>query len=62
MIEASRKMGAYGAKLSGAGGGDCMIALVSEQKREEVEKGIKSVGGEVININTNAEGVRVENI
>ncbi len=60
MVSASIKAGAWGAKLSGAGGGDCMIALVSKEKRKEVEKAIVNVGGEVINVQVNTDGVRVE--
>lgn len=45
--------GAYGAKLSGAGGGDCMIALVPENKIKDVESTIIRVGGEILNIKTN---------
>lgn len=57
---AARSAGAYGAKLSGAGGGDCMVALVSEDSRVEVEKVIGDVGGNVIPVSVGAEGVRVE--
>src|SRR3989338_569308 len=60
MNDAALGAGAFGAKLSGAGGGDCMIALVSDGKRSEVEKAIKNAGGEIINIKNNAEGGRVE--
>ena len=60
MVKAALVTGAYGAKLSGAGGGDCMIALVSEDKRRNVETAIKKVGGEIIKINNNAEGVRID--
>lgn len=60
MIAASLSRGAYGAKLSGAGGGDCMIALVDESKRRLVEKAIKNTGGQVIDVSVNAEGVRIE--
>lgn len=60
MISAARKAGAYGAKLSGAGGGDCMIAVVSSESRKEVEKAIESTGGKVIKVTTNALGVRIE--
>jgi len=45
--------GAYGAKLSGAGGGDCMIALVSKDKKEDVESSIVDAGGEIINVKIN---------
>lgn len=50
MIGAARNAGAWGAKLSGAGGGDCMIALVSEDKKATAEKAIESVGGEIIKV------------
>lgn len=60
MIRLAIENGAYGAKLSGAGGGDCMISLSSESVRSKVEKGIEQAGGEVINVATNAEGVRIE--
>jgi mevalonate kinase len=60
MINASRSAGAYGAKLSGAGGGDCMIAICPKEKEEAVKVGITQVGGEAVDIKANAEGVRVE--
>ena len=60
MIKAALEAGAYGAKLSGAGGGDCMIALVSDDKKQTVEEVIKKIGGEIIKVNNNAEGVRIE--
>ena len=53
MCLAAVSAGAFGAKLSGAGGGDCMIALVSKEKKERVENSINNVGGEIINVNIN---------
>lgn len=50
MILVARKAGAYGAKLSGAGGGDCIIAVVSEDKRKQVEQAIEIVGGKIIDV------------
>lgn len=60
MIWVARKAGAYGAKLSGAGGGDCMIAVVPEEKRKEVSLAIKNVGGEVLDVKISSEGVKLE--
>jgi mevalonate kinase len=60
LIEAARGAGAYGAKLSGAGGGDCMIALVGPSQRKEVEKAITKAGGEVLKVSLGAFGVRRE--
>ncbi|PIU36398.1 mevalonate kinase [Candidatus Roizmanbacteria bacterium CG06_land_8_20_14_3_00_34_14] len=45
--------GAYGAKLSGAGGGDCMIALTPKNKIKNVESAIINAGGEIINAKIN---------
>ena len=60
MIHAARDAGAYGAKLSRAGIGDCMIALVSQDKKQIVSEEITKAGGQVINVNTNVPGVRIE--
>jgi len=60
MIKAALDGGAYGAKLSGAGGGDCMIATATENKKLAVEEAIIQAGGKVISVETNAEGVRIE--
>ncbi len=60
MITAANTAGAYGAKLSGAGGGDCMIALCSEENKSVVQNAIKQAGGEILSVQTNTEGVRGE--
>lgn len=60
MIYAARNAGAYGAKLSGAGGGDCMIALAPDNKRKAVEKAINVAGGQVLQVEVNAQGVSIE--
>lgn len=61
LINAAINAGAYGAKLSGAGGGDCMIALSPPSKRNAVEKAIEKAGGQVLKVETNAKGVKIEN-
>ncbi len=60
LIAAAKNAGAWGAKLSGAGGGDCMIAISGNDKREAIEKAIEKAGGEALNIKMNAEGVKIE--
>lgn len=60
MIEGSVVAGAYGAKLSGAGGGDCMIALCSSNSKHAVQNAISGTGGQVIDVAVNAEGVKIE--
>ncbi len=60
LINASLQAGAMGATLSGAGGGDCMIAMVAPENKQAVEAAIKQAGGEVIPVGLQAEGVRLE--
>jgi len=60
LIKAAKSAGAYGAKLSGAGGGDCMIALGPPEKRAAVEAAIDGAGGEVVCVTATAPGVRIE--
>ncbi len=60
LIYAARNAGAYGAKLSGAGGGDCMIALAPPSKIKDVKEAITKAGGQVLDVTVNTEGVRIE--
>lgn len=60
MISAAKKAGAWGAKLSGAGGGDCMIALAGSDIQEAVRRAISQAGGQVVDVHANAQGVRIE--
>ena len=60
LIEAAKNAGAWGAKLSGAGGGDCMIALASDEKHAAVCQAITQAGGIVMQARANARGVFVE--
>lgn len=62
MIESSLKAGAYGEKLSGAGGGDCMIALGPENKVLQIKKAIEKAGGQILEVMANAQGVRIEKL
>jgi len=57
MIAAARKVGALGAKLSGAGGGDCMIALVDQISKEKVTEAVEKAGGEIIDLKISSDGV-----
>ena len=61
MIFAAISHGAYGAKISGAGGGDCMIALAPADKIKSAEEAITKADGKIISIQPNAEGLKNEN-
>ncbi|MFZ2199711.1 MAG: mevalonate kinase, partial [Microgenomates group bacterium] len=60
MIKGAKDAKAYGAKLSGAGGGDCMIVLTDPRYNKDVIGGIVSAGGIWMNVKTGAEGVKIE--
>ena len=60
LIYAARNAGSYGAKLSGGGGGDCMIALAPPSKIKAVKEAITKARGQVIDVEANTEGVRIE--
>lgn len=60
LIYAARSLGAYGAKLSGAGGGDCMITFTPNTKFGSIKKEITKKGGVALDVKTHAEGVKIE--
>jgi len=49
LVDVARKQGAYGAKLTGGGGGGCMVALTpGKELQERVAKAIEKEGYEVL--------------
>ncbi len=60
LVTAARVAGAYGAKLSGAGGGDCMLAWTDYENTNRVADAIEKAGGSVLNVDCNAKGVEIE--
>lgn len=60
LITAARKSGALGAKLTGAGGGGCIIALSKPNNVHNVARAIKNAGGEAFATTRAPEGVRIE--
>ena len=60
LIFAAREAGAYGAKLSGAGGGGCMIALTSKENAKNVLKAIEMSGGRAVPTAFSMRGVTIE--
>lgn len=57
LIRAALEAGALGAKLSGAGGGDNIIALCLPQKKKSVEKVLKKAGGQIMKVKLNSKGL-----
>ena len=58
LIFAARNAGAYGAKLSGAGCGDCMIDVTEDT--ENIVTALDSAGGKVIPVRTGVSGARID--
>ncbi len=59
IIFAARQAGALGAKLSGAGGGDCMFAIATTEI-DKVKAAMSEAGAEIIEFAINADGARIE--
>jgi mevalonate kinase len=62
MVHLSRGAGAYGAKLTGAGGGGCMIALSDESKLGNIRKAILRCRGEPHIVKITYEGVKTRRV
>lgn len=60
LVHAARKAGALGAKLTGAGGGGCIIALSKHINLKNVAEAIRSAGGRSYITEIALDGVRVE--
>ena len=60
LVKTALAAGAWGAKLSGAGGGDNIIALCSPAKKKKVEKALVKAGGQIMKVKLNAPGAIIE--
>jgi mevalonate kinase len=62
LVHAARGAGAYGAKLTGAGGGGCMIAITEPHKLQEVSRAISRSRGEPHIVNISYDGVETRRL
>lgn len=60
LIAASLEAGAFGAKISGSGGGGIVIALVEPAQQDAVAAAIEQAGGRSFVVTTGTAGVRLE--
>ena len=60
LVYAARSSGAFGAKITGAGGGGCMVALMDKAITVAVASAIDAAGGSSIITNATEHGVIVE--
>jgi D-glycero-alpha-D-manno-heptose-7-phosphate kinase len=59
LVSVTRKAGALGAKVCGAGGGGCVFFLVERGAQEKVSRAIEDVGAEVLPVKVAPHGVTV---
>src|SRR5437867_3772874 len=58
LVAEARQAGALGAKLTGAGGGGCIIALCDDKKyRSDIARKLRNAGGTIYNVSLDASGV-----
>jgi mevalonate kinase len=58
LVDIARKQGAYGAKLTGGGGGGCMTALTpTRELQEKVASAIEKAGFEVLRTKIGVEKI-----
>ena len=58
LVAEARQAGALAAKLTGAGGGGCIIALCDDKKdRSNIARKLRSAGGTIYNVSLDASGV-----
>lgn len=62
IITASKKAGAYAARVCGAGGGGCLVILAPKDKREEIIKVIKKNKAQVLPFRVARQGVQVREL
>ena len=60
LVDATRKAGAAGAKVCGAGGGGCVIFLVQPDAKQRVADMIRREGAEVLDVQVAPKGVQVK--
>lgn len=58
LIWTSRKAGAWGSKITGAGGGGCMIAIAKKHNLIKIAEAIEKAGGKSIITKTTNNGVK----
>jgi len=63
LVYVAKRAGALGAKLTGAGGGGCMIALCADdQAAEKVARAIERGGAKPLRVKMESKGVKLEKV
>jgi D-glycero-alpha-D-manno-heptose-7-phosphate kinase len=59
LVSVARRAGSMGAKVCGAGGGGCVVFLVTPEAKEKVASAVASAGAEVLDATVARHGVQV---
>jgi len=62
LIQAALNGGAHGAKVTGSGGGGCMIALCHPHTSHQITRNIEAAGGSATTTEISMQGLRLEAI
>lgn len=62
MVEAARAAGGLASKIMGAGGGGCMITIVAEGRRDEVEAALRAAGADIMPFKIARQGLAVTEV
>ncbi|MGA8875900.1 MAG: hypothetical protein WCC25_17345 [Candidatus Korobacteraceae bacterium] len=62
LIEAAQRNGARAAKVCGAGGGGCVIALIEKGARQRVENALREHGGQPLEFRVARDGLRFHTV
>ena len=62
LIEAAKRNGARAAKVCGAGGGGCVIALIEKGARQRVENALREHGGQPLEFRVARDGLRFHTV
>jgi mevalonate kinase len=60
LIYSARRAGAFGAKITGAGGGGCMVALTAPDGCKQVAEAISEAGGKVTITKPTEQGLKLD--
>lgn len=60
LIYSARRAGAFGAKITGAGGGGCMVALTSTYRCVQVAEAMSEAGGKVTITKPTEQGLKLD--
>jgi D-glycero-alpha-D-manno-heptose-7-phosphate kinase len=62
MVEAARAAGGLASKIMGAGGGGCMITIVAEGRRDDVEAALAAAGADIMPFKIARQGLTVTEV